>query len=347
MTIKGGYGKLRLLPLLPHLQTIFVARLPFDITMPHQYTCAYCLKSFATSKARSCHITNCVECFQAYVEFLERTVDLPTPSLDFGNVEMAQDSNDFEYMETDSIADIAPEDPDATLNDSNGDYGIAAGYRTPDLDSEGEYSENFPQAGEIKFSQDPPFKILRDVQGEGDLRFFPFQSEEDWELAAWLHRSGLPTSQINAFFRLKYVSAVYQRHYQTIANPLCKVKSHPVCFRNARSLQAYISEIIYTGPRWTAQTIVPDQGAPSGKVQLFYQNPLEAIKYLLGRPTFAGHLDFTPRRHWSSEDTGAAERFYLEMSTGNWWWETQVNTYTLGSGFSLNTRRPHSLQVLP
>ena len=49
---------------------------------------------------------------------------------------------------------------------------------------------------------------------------------------------------------------------------------------------------------------------------------MDCIASLIGDPTFAEHLIFSPERHYVDQDMTI--RLYHDMHTGKWWWETQV-----------------------
>jgi len=78
----------------------------------------------------------------------------------------------------------------------------------------------------------------------------------------------------------------------------------------------------YPGPRWMTRTIIPPQGTVSQPIELFYRDPMEAVRHLLSRPDFTEHMDFIPKRVYTDSDE--SERLYSEMSTGDWWWRVQV-----------------------
>ena len=50
---------------------------------------------------------------------------------------------------------------------------------------------------------------------------------------------------------------------------------------------------------------------------------MDCIASLIGDPTFAEHLIFSPERHYVDQDMTI--QLYHDMHTGKWWWETQVS----------------------
>lgn len=101
-------------------------------------------------------------------------------------------------------------------------------------------------------------------------------------------------------------------------------------------LHARIEALPDPGPRWICEEVQPNYGTIKGssnnRAALFYRSPLLAIQSLLDRPTLLEHMVFAPHRTYQETDAGQGqagnqpnrERIYTEMSTGNWWWRTQV-----------------------
>ncbi|KAF8124506.1 hypothetical protein K438DRAFT_2154332 [Mycena galopus ATCC 62051] len=56
-------------------------------------------------------------------------------------------------------------------------------------------------------------------------------------------------------------------------------------------------------------------------VELWYRDPLDCIRELLGNPAFRGKQGFEPRRIFRSPEK--TNREYSEMWTASWWWEIQ------------------------
>lgn len=53
-----------------------------------------------------------------------------------------------------------------------------------------------------------------------------------------------------------------------------------------------------------------------------HRDPLEAIKTLLGDPTYANDIVYTPKKVF--ENKNKDNRIYTEMWTGKWWHAVQV-----------------------
>lgn len=61
---------------------------------------------------------------------------------------------------------------------------------------------------------------------------------------------------------------------------------------------------------------------PAEKLELWRRNPVECVKELLGNPALKDYLCYAPERVWA--DMAQEVQVFDEMSTGEWWWETQV-----------------------
>ena len=59
------------------------------------------------------------------------------------------------------------------------------------------------------------------------------------------------------------------------------------------------------------------------QLKLFYWDPVECIRELLGNPAFCNVLHYAPEQIF--EDGLCTEHIYNEMWSANWWWETQVS----------------------
>ena len=132
-------------------------------------------------------------------------------------VESMQLSDD-EYQ-TENIGSPLPPDP-PVIQDSDEETIPTASQKRPyveDSDDEDDeprkpdsvYIQEFPahlRAGEKKGEIKTQFETLRERQKAEDLEpWFPFPSEDEWELARWLVESGASQSKIDSFMKLKTV----------------------------------------------------------------------------------------------------------------------------------------------
>ena len=58
--------------------------------------------------------------------------------------------------------------------------------------------------------------------------------------------------------------------------------------------------------------------------EVWYRDPVECVRELLGNPTFKEQLAYAPTKLY--RDAKGTERHVDEMWTGDWWWKMQVST---------------------
>jgi hypothetical protein len=58
------------------------------------------------------------------------------------------------------------------------------------------------------------------------------------------------------------------------------------------------------------------------ELELWHRNPTDCVRELLGNPALANDLQFAPEHVFT--DAAGEVRVFDEMSSGDWWWETQV-----------------------
>ena len=83
------------------------------------------------------------------------------------------------------------------------------------------------------------------------------------------------------------------------------------------------------GPKWNCSLIkvdgdlLDDDGnTMSEQLELWFRDPVECVKELIGNPAFKDRISYVPERVYT-DDEGKV-RVYDEMWTGTWWWDTQV-----------------------
>ncbi|KAH9017835.1 hypothetical protein EDB84DRAFT_1245978, partial [Lactarius hengduanensis] len=131
--------------------------------------------------------------------------------------------------------------------------------------------------------------------------FYPFASRAEWEMAAFLLRSGLAMSSIDSFLSLELISGL------------------GLSFRNAKRLRG-LAEMLPKGPEWRCKPC--DSPYPTKKdVALFYRDPLECIQSILSNPLVNDYIKFTPFRVYKS--AVSAMRIYTEWLSGDVAWSMQ------------------------
>ena len=79
-------------------------------------------------------------------------------------------------------------------------------------------------------------------------------------------------------------------------------------------------------PRWKGVEVSIEGGVTKDPLTLFYRDGLECFKFLFGNPLFLDHMEYVPRREFTTGEK--PERLYNEMMTGDRVWALQVNRIT-------------------
>ncbi|KAJ7199445.1 hypothetical protein GGX14DRAFT_373189 [Mycena pura] len=152
-------------------------------------------------------------------------------------------------------------------------------------------------------------RMREEREANGQKPWYPFASEEEWELAQWLMTSGISQRKLDKYLKLKAV--------QSGIKP---------SFHNKRAFLQYI-DCLPKGPQWICQPMeVSGEPDADGNVQteildLWYRDPVECVRELLQNPEFKDKQGYIPR--WLSRNPDGTNREFSEMWTSEWWWETQ------------------------
>lgn len=69
------------------------------------------------------------------------------------------------------------------------------------------FEEYYPGAGRVGKQKRPYFRAtLNEKLQKDDNIYHPFLNQQEWELAKWMHESGMSMSKMDEFFQLQYVS---------------------------------------------------------------------------------------------------------------------------------------------
>ena len=63
-------------------------------------------------------------------------------------------------------------------------------------------------------------------------------------------------------------------------------------------------------------------GTTKDPMKLYYRDGMECFRFLFGNPLFSEHMEYTPRREFTSDER--SERLYNELMTGDLAWNLQV-----------------------
>ncbi|KAJ7314250.1 hypothetical protein DFH08DRAFT_716947 [Mycena albidolilacea] len=154
----------------------------------------------------------------------------------------------------------------------------------------------------------------------------PFADEEEWELAKWLIKN-IGHNQTEAFLKLPIVSSLHRRVISTSESKIDR--SNQVTdrvkpsFENKRTFLGAIDSLPI-GADWNIRhipltgDILDDDGElRTETAELWFRDPVECVKELIGNPSFKDVMDYAPTRLFV--DAEGAEEFFKEMSSASWW----------------------------
>lgn len=72
-------------------------------------------------------------------------------------------------------------------------------------------------------------------------------------------------------------------------------------------------------------TVQGDVQGPNGQLlteelEIWRRNPVDCCRELIGNPVFEDYMAYEPAKM-----SRGGDRYYSEMYTADWWWETQVS----------------------
>ncbi|KAH9910544.1 uncharacterized protein B0H18DRAFT_844521, partial [Fomitopsis serialis] len=142
-----------------------------------------------------------------------------------------------------------------------------------------------------------PGKDDRMDELDRNKKWKPFASELDWRVAMWVVREDVGQKSINRFLSIPGV-----------------VDKLGLTFKDIRELFMKIDDIPDRAAWKTSSLAFPDR--PDEKHLVRYRDILEAIKALLGNPSYAKYIVYRPKRVFT--DRSRTKRIFTEMWTGLW-----------------------------
>ncbi|KAF9064664.1 hypothetical protein BDP27DRAFT_1230135, partial [Rhodocollybia butyracea] len=151
---------------------------------------------------------------------------------------------------------------------------------------------------------------------EGLEPWFPFQSEDEWELAPWLMESGASQGKIDWFLKLNKIQNDVKPSFQTKCAFLQYIDSLPQGPEFTCTPMKVIGDLKDADSNFWTETL-----------ELWHQDPLDCVAEILGNPLFENHQTYCPQHVFQQQqqDGSPFNQEYNEMWTADWWWETQVN----------------------
>ena len=179
------------------------------------------------------------------------------------------------------------------------------------------YQEQTGQQAGACVHQDKATGDAQDDDKTADQPFYLFKNSGDYALALWFQEIGCTKGEVNSFFN----SRVSDHYMKGVA----KRKPEPgLSFANGEQWLGQLDRIPtgicddnWQELRLTVETEVEEQEPSTVKLQ--YSDVVSSIKFLLGHPPFALDLVYGPICQYNNKN----ERVYIEMHTGDWWWEMQ------------------------
>lgn len=205
-------------------------------------------------------------------------------------------------------------------------------------DEDERYVQDFPddlEAGAALEECQTYFETLRERQkASGQAPWYPFESEEEWELAKWLMTSGLSQKKTGEYLKLKKVCTLPRNLVLLLIDSLQVREGINPSFPNNRAFLKYV-DALPEGPGWFCHPFElkgdekDDEGQPMREiVEMWYRDPVECIRELVGNPSFIKQGYKPIRVYKSFEDERYTNREFSEMWTADWWWKIQVKRAT-------------------
>ena len=130
--------------------------------------------------------------------------------------------------------------------------------------------------------------------------WYPFRNANEFKLAWFFVEANVPWERVESFLKASLA-------------PL------DVQFTSGFTLRALLNNLGGSlGPE-SCQWRHGEANFSGTKVSIYYQDPLECIKYLIRQRTYQSDLVYSPEHLYEN-----GERQYGELHMADWWWKTQV-----------------------
>ncbi|KAJ7082673.1 hypothetical protein B0H15DRAFT_785594 [Mycena belliarum] len=182
------------------------------------------------------------------------------------------------------------------------------------------------------------FELIRDEEIlTGGTVLGPFRDDDEWQLAKWLikhvgHTATDEFLKLSIYGQKKLTLIFLRNQIRDRANPSFENKN--IFFDKVDGLPG--------GVKWHCKQLntkgdLPDLDKdPTGVTmrrehnELWWRDPVECVRELLGNPTFRDAMRYAPEKLYS--DQSESVEILNEMWTANWWWEIQVCRRSGGHG---------------
>ncbi|KAL0581893.1 hypothetical protein V5O48_000122 [Marasmius crinis-equi] len=214
-------------------------------------------------------------------------------------------------LHSDQMTSLEPVIDNAMDEDNDEQYHGVSIEEVPDEDLDDLYVERFPRAAGAYVSHGKTrFHTIEEVIfPDGCEVLGPFRDEEEWELARWLIKN-VGHNQAEAFLKLPIIQNRLQLSFENKKEYLEKIDSLP------RGTEWKLHKITLEGD------LKSDDGSPlTEDVELWYRDPIECIRELMGNPMFREATRYVPEKLFT--DAAGTNEVFNEMWTAEWWWKIQ------------------------
>lgn len=274
--------------------------------------CARCGKRYKTNEKVLRHMnqprSSCANLISDLVSISLPSSDAPQSGIDDIDMNFADADDNFATQDNSDV-EMGADNADSVNADAMGSM----------------YRDEFPHAAHEwgpgkTFMEDFDLDDFAD-QREANL-YYPFASKEDWEIAAFLLRSGMSMALIDDFLNLRFVSMSPLRRDITFTY-FMQIRELPLSFRTAKDLRGR-AEMLPAGPLWKCKPWKASHPTKS-PIRLFYRDPIECVESLLNSPLSADDIEFTPYRLYKTAEKSV--RVYSEWLSGNAAYAMQVRIF--------------------
>ena len=198
----------------------------------------------------------------------------------------------------------------------------------------GVFEERYPGAAHVishsmtrfqHISSNTSYKDAKSSQGVSKA-CYPFKDLDEVGIVDWLLRNRLSNASINDFVKTEYVSTMLTTTPETFIHLQisAQVKGAPLSFKSAHTLHRCLDRLPCAGPVWKSVILSPKTGTPKEGTPpvLFHRDPIGVVQYLLSNSALQEGIQWSPQKVF--EDEEKTQRLFSDMSTGDWWWDTQV-----------------------
>ncbi|KAJ6608811.1 hypothetical protein B0H10DRAFT_2226532 [Mycena sp. CBHHK59/15] len=286
--------------------------------------CPYCKVAFTDETLCIRHQAHAPACKKKRDEFIQtllirrrrhrrsRSPSPPAgPDLGAGDASIPDD-----FMDVDTPGPVlAPSNYEVLDIDAQDPEPLAVLPAVPGIEEHNEpFEDRFDEARKPGQSYGPSktvFERIRDDQVlTGCEVLGPFADEEEWELAKWLINN-VGHNQTEAFLKLPIITDRVQPSFDKKKTFLETIDSLPI------GAPWSVKHIPLTGD------ILDDDGVKRTETaELWFRDPVECVKELIGNPAFKAVMDYAPTRLFVDAD--GKEELISEMSSASWWWKMQT-----------------------